>query len=138
MDSGLKSQISEDDVVVLLYQLLCTLRFLHSAGIVHRDLKPANILVDEACNLKLCDFGLSRSLTADQSQAVRCNSKSRSEIAQELLEERPTRKARKRDLSNHVQSRWYRAPEVILLEKGYDERIDVWSAGCVLCELIGC
>ena len=63
MDSGLKSEISEDDVVVLLYQLLCTLRFLHSAGIVHRDLKPANILVNESGYLCIIDYGIASNLS---------------------------------------------------------------------------
>jgi len=35
-----------------------------------------------------------------------------------------------------VQSRWYRSPEVILLEKEYDSKVDVWGAGCILGELL--
>jgi serine/threonine protein kinase len=36
--------------------------FLHLSNIIHRDVKPANILISSDCNVKLCDFGLSRSL----------------------------------------------------------------------------
>jgi p38 MAP kinase len=36
------------------------LKFVHSAGVIHRDLKPSNILVNENCDLKICDFGLAR------------------------------------------------------------------------------
>ncbi|KAI1292761.1 MAPK protein hog1 [Mortierella claussenii] len=43
-----------------LYQILRGLKYLHSAGVVHRDLKPSNILVNENCDLKICDFGLAR------------------------------------------------------------------------------
>lgn len=43
-----------------LYQILRGLKYIHSAGVVHRDLKPSNILVNENCDLKICDFGLAR------------------------------------------------------------------------------
>ena len=75
---------------------------------IHRDIKPANILVDENCNLILCDFGLARTLGT-----------------------------KKRPMTAHVVSRWYRAPEVILGNTSYDQSLDVWSVGCVLAELIG-
>ena len=44
----------------LLYQLLCGIKHLHSAGIIHRDLKPSNIVVKSDCTLKILDFGLAR------------------------------------------------------------------------------
>merc|ERR1711881_348743 len=44
----------------LLYQLLCAIKHLHSAGILHRDLKPSNIVVKSDCTLKILDFGLAR------------------------------------------------------------------------------
>ena len=40
-----------------------------------------------------------------------------------------------RRMTQHVQTRWYRAPEVILVQKTYDEKIDIWSIGCIICEL---
>lgn len=40
------------------------------------------------------------------------------------------------NLSIHVATRWYRAPELILLEKKYNTAIDVWSVGCILGELL--
>jgi len=40
------------------------------------------------------------------------------------------------DLTKHVATRWYRAPEIILLEN-YDYNSDIWSAGCILAELLG-
>lgn len=43
----------------------------------------------------------------------------------------------KRELTGHVVTRWYRAPELILLEKDYGPAIDVWSVGCVVAELLG-
>merc|ERR1719248_565556 len=49
----------------------------------------------------------------------------------------PHTKNMKRALTGHVVTRWYRAPELILLEPNYDEQIDIWSAGCILAELLG-
>ena len=42
----------------------------------------------------------------------------------------------KRELTGHVVTRWYRAPELILLEKDYGPAIDVWSVGCIVAELM--
>ena len=55
-------QMSEDHVLFIVYNVLCAVNFLHSAGVVHRDLKPQNILIEEDCTIKLCDFGISRTL----------------------------------------------------------------------------
>lgn len=46
----------------ITYQLVCALKYLHSAELIHRDIKPSNILIDESCHVKLCDFGLCRSI----------------------------------------------------------------------------
>ncbi|KAG6848571.1 MAPK protein hog1 [Arthromyces matolae] len=52
--------LEKEFVQYFLYQILRGLKFVHSAGIVHRDLKPSNILVNENCDLKICDFGSAR------------------------------------------------------------------------------
>lgn len=43
-----------------VYQIMRGLKYVHSAGVIHRDLKPSNILINENCDLKICDFGLAR------------------------------------------------------------------------------
>jgi mitogen-activated protein kinase 1/3 len=43
----------------------------------------------------------------------------------------------KRELTGHVVTRWYRAPEIILLEKDYGPAIDTWAIGCIFAELLG-
>lgn len=49
---------------------------------------------------------------------------------------RDARKSLRRQLTGHVVTRWYRAPELILLEKDYGETIDVWAVGCIFAELL--
>ena len=54
-----------------------------------------------------------------------------------LVKTKEQRRNMKRELTGHVVTRWYRAPELILLEKDYGPAIDVWSVGCVVAELLG-
>jgi mitogen-activated protein kinase 1/3 len=54
----------------VVYNLLCAVRYIHSANVLHRDLKPANILVNEDCSVKICDFGLARSITGVESASL--------------------------------------------------------------------
>jgi len=54
----------------VVYNLICAVRYLHSANVLHRDLKPANILVNEDCSVKICDFGLARSIAGIESAAM--------------------------------------------------------------------
>ena len=54
-----------------------------------------------------------------------------------LKASKPSSKVHKQDLTNHIVTRWYRPPEVILLEKVYTTAIDIWGVGCVFAELLG-
>ena len=40
------NQIGEEQLKIILYSLLCSLKVLHQSNIVHRDIKPANVLID--------------------------------------------------------------------------------------------
>lgn len=61
----------------------------------------------------------------------------RKEMSRRLLRTKEVRKNMKRELTGHVVTRWYRAPELILLEKDYGPAIDMWSVGCIFAELLG-
>lgn len=88
MDANLcqviQMDLDHERMSYLMYQLLCGIKHLHSAGIIHRDLKPSNIVVRSDCTLKILDFGLAR--TAGTSFMM----------------------------TPYVVTRYYRAPEVIL------------------------
>lgn len=91
-------------------QLLQAIRYCHSKGVLHRDLKPANLLLSSGNYLKLADFGMAHLQT---------------NLAK---------------MSCGVVTLWYRAPELLVAAEGgthaYDEKIDVWSVGCILVEMI--
>jgi len=39
-------------------------------------------------------------------------------------------------MTDYMTTRWYRAPEIILCQRIYDGKVDVWSVGCILAEMI--
>jgi mitogen-activated protein kinase 1/3 len=131
-----KLEFSEQHMISMIYSMLCSMNFMHSANIIHRDIKPANLLVDANCHVKVCDFGLSRSQPVLEVPAR--GRLSKRETAQTLNNERELRQQKTRDLSNHVVSRWYRPPEIIMIEKNYNSAVDMWSTGCILSEMISC
>jgi mitogen-activated protein kinase 1/3 len=51
--------------------------------------------------------------------------------------EHEEKKEAARRLTTHVVTRWYRAPEIILMQENYGTPIDVWALGCVFAELLG-
>lgn len=126
--------LSESHIITLLFNTLCGLKYVHSAGIYHRDLKPANCLVNRDCAVKICDFGLSRPVTAREDTSA--NFFSPDEDEDSNSSNASTRQP-KRSLTGHVVTRWYRAPELILLQENYTEQIDMWSLGCIFAELLG-
>lgn len=130
LDKILKNQsnldFSEEHVIIITYNLLCALFFLHSAGVMHRDIKPANVLIDDNCKVKICDFGLSR-CALDFKKGGGEEKKGNDDDSNKY--------AKMKRLSTHISSRWYRAPEVILVLQKYNSKIDVWAVGCILAEL---
>jgi serine/threonine protein kinase len=117
MDSDLhriihsKNKLTEEHFQYFIYQVLCGLKYMHSANVVHRDLKPSNLLLNANCELKICDFGLARGVQDPTSSQD--------------------------NLTEYVVTRWYRAPEIMVSCQEYDKKIDVWSVGCILAELLG-
>ncbi|BFZ25520.1 hypothetical protein BsWGS_28560 [Bradybaena similaris] len=94
-------------IKLYMYQLFRSLAYIHSQGVCHRDIKPQNLLLDpDSGVLKLCDFGSAKVLVRGEPNV------------------------------SYICSRYYRAPELIFGATDYTCQIDVWSAGCVLAELL--
>ncbi|TVU18022.1 hypothetical protein EJB05_34089 [Eragrostis curvula] len=91
-----------------MYQICRALAYIHNCiGVCHRDIKPQNLLVNPHTHqLKLCDFGSAKVLVKGEPNI------------------------------SYICSRYYRAPELIFGATEYTTAIDVWSAGCVLAELL--
>ncbi|DBA01490.1 TPA: hypothetical protein N0F65_005609 [Lagenidium giganteum] len=102
--------LSSEHIAYVAYQMLCALRYIHSARIIHRDVKPSNILINRDCLVKVCDFGLARGFDYDDNNLV------------------------DQAMTEYVVTRWYRAPELLLASR-YTTAIDVWSIGCILVEM---
>ena len=68
--------------------------------------------------------------------------KKKSLVGQRKLEERKILLCKshesglKRELTGYVGTRWYRSPELILLEKIYSTSVDIWAIGCIFAELL--
>ncbi|ODV74732.1 Pkinase-domain-containing protein [Cyberlindnera jadinii NRRL Y-1542] len=107
----IKSQtLSDDHCQYFIYQTLRALKAMHSANVLHRDLKPSNLLLNSNCDLKVCDFGLARSVASSENNFG--------------------------FMTEYVATRWYRAPEIMLTFQEYTTAIDVWSVGCILAEML--
>ncbi|OWM80023.1 hypothetical protein CDL15_Pgr010001 [Punica granatum] len=95
-------------VKLYFYQICRALAYIHNCiGVCHRDIKPQNLLVNPHTHqLKLCDFGSAKVLVKGEPNI------------------------------SYICSRYYRAPELIFGATEYTTAIDIWSAGCVLAELL--
>ncbi|KAJ6955793.1 shaggy-related protein kinase alpha-like [Populus alba x Populus x berolinensis] len=95
-------------VKLYFYQICRALAYIHnSIGVCHRDIKPQNLLVNPHTHqVKLCDFGSAKVLVKGEPNI------------------------------SYICSRYYRAPELIFGATEYTTAIDIWSAGCVLAELL--
>jgi serine/threonine protein kinase len=106
-------KLSDQHVQFLMFQLLSAVDYMQSKNVIHRDLKPSNVLVNAACELRVCDFGLARGLDAESAGG-----------GDEAV-------------TIYVVTRWYRAPELLLSCRTYTGAIDTWSVGCIFAELLG-
>ncbi|MBA0846380.1 hypothetical protein Goshw_001160, partial [Gossypium schwendimanii] len=101
-------KFTEPQVKCYMKQLLSGLEHCHNQGVLHRDIKGSNLLIDNEGILKIADFGLATFYDPEQ----------------------------KKPLTSRVVTLWYRPPELLLGATYYSVGVDLWSAGCILAELI--
>ncbi|XP_020606588.1 mitogen-activated protein kinase kinase kinase 2-like isoform X3 [Orbicella faveolata] len=89
-------------------QMLQGIKFLHSQNVIHRDIKGSNVLLDGEGNVKLADFGLSKMIQKVGS---------------------------KTNLVSYCGTPYWMAPE-IFWGKGYGRKVDIWSLGCTVVEML--
>ncbi|ODM89182.1 Cyclin-dependent kinase 17 [Orchesella cincta] len=98
--------LSIENVKLFLFQILRGLAYCHERRILHRDLKPQNLLINTRGELKIADFGLARAKSVPS-----------------------------KTYSNEVVTLWYRPPNVLLGSTQYSTPMDIWSVGCIFCEM---
>lgn len=91
---------------MLFYQLCQAIHHVHEKRVCHRDITPNNILLSSRKQLVLADFGSAKILETGHVSM------------------------------SYVCSRYYRAPELLLGNSSYSTKVDIWSAGCILAEMI--
>ena len=102
-------EISQDEAVQIVTEILEALEYSHAEGIIHRDIKPGNIMITESGKVKVMDFGIARAL--DDIGATMTNTWSVVGTAQYLSPEQAT-------------------------GDSADARSDIYSVGCLMYELL--
>ncbi|KAI3703674.1 hypothetical protein L1987_73866 [Smallanthus sonchifolius] len=101
-------KFTEPQVKCYIHQLLSGLEHCHNHNVLHRDIKGSNLLLDNEGSLKIADFGLASFFDPNHKQPM----------------------------TSRVVTLWYRPPELLLGATDYGVGIDLWSAGCILAELL--
>jgi len=99
--------------------ILRALVFLHSHPIIHRDLKPMNILLTEALEVKVADFGISKAIGKYACPST-CN------VAKATSEDKVSPQ-----MTGGVGSHRYMAPETARHQQ-YTEKVDIYAFGLIL------
>ena len=97
------------EAVEITSGVLNALQYAHSAGLVHRDIKPGNVMLTNSGKVKVMDFGIARALADSQATMTQTNAV--------------------------IGTAQYLSPEQARGET-VDERSDIYSAGCLLFELL--
>ena len=110
-------------------QIVSGLDHIHTAGYFHRDMKPENVLVT---TIGLHDYvpvsPVAASNAAKEKDVISIIKLADFGLARETKSKPP--------YTEYVSTRWYRAPEVLLLSKEYLNPVDMWALGTIMAELV--
>lgn len=114
-----KHDLSFSEIKYISRQVLDATGHLHKHGILHRDLATKNVLFNLSGEIKVCDFGISRSAFGQD-------------------EELGFVSARNLEDPNMIVSLPYRAIELLLGDRHYGPALDIWAVGCIVVEVLLC
>jgi cyclin-dependent kinase 12/13 len=128
-------------------QLFLGLALLNNNQVLHRDLKNANLLVNNKGEVKIADFGLARKFfrkakTSTLNSPAGGGFGSQGDGVRSSQHEDGTVKGSSQQqpnvppMTNRVITLWYRPPELCLGSDQYGPEVDMWSAGCIMAELL--
>ena len=103
-----KGGLSESAIKFYLAEIVLAIEDLHKNNIIYRDLKPENILIDADGHIRLIDFGFAKMLKDIKKDRAKTN----------------------------CGTPGYAAPEVMMGIE-YNYKVDIWSIGILICELVG-
>lgn len=119
--------------------LLSSLHYMHQKGVIHTDLKPENILLSYDGNVTL---DVKSSLTINDnfqilpSTPLKAPLEALNSSLQVKIADLGNATHTQFHFTNNIQTRQYRAPEIILRYKSWGSLADIWSLGCLLFELL--
>lgn len=106
--SSSKKPIALNKVLKWMFQILSALSHMHDRKMLHRDMKPENVFVLQGGDVRVGDMGLAKQLEATM------------------------------NANSVLGTSYFMSPEIRTENPVYDSKIDVWGAGCILCELLTC
>ena len=104
-----RKPMATDRVIKITNDICAGMESAHSASVIHRDLKPNNIMINDADQLKIVDFGIAAASQSSDTKLTKTG----------LLVGTPT----------------YMSPEQVL-GKEIDEKTDIYSLGAIMYEMV--